>query len=75
MIRILYFRRKCIGCNYCVEVAPDRWRMSLIDGKCSLIGSSVKKGIYRVEVHDDEEEQVSQVSQNCPVKVIWSTNR
>jgi len=39
MITIIQQRAKCIGCNYCVELAPQRWRMSKKDGK-GLVGSS-----------------------------------
>ena len=24
MIQIVYHRKKCIGCNYCIELAPER---------------------------------------------------
>ena len=47
MIRIIHQREKCIGCNYCVELAFDRWRMSKKDGKCTLIGGKNKKGNER----------------------------
>jgi len=33
MIQIVYQRKKCIGCNYCIELAPDRWMMNKKDGK------------------------------------------
>ncbi|NCP84254.1 MAG: hypothetical protein GW823_05035 [Bacteroidetes bacterium] len=38
MIKILFHRQKCIGCNYCSEVAPQRWQMSKRDGKSVLLG-------------------------------------
>ncbi len=47
MIQILFYRQKCIGCNACVEAAPERWRMSRKDGKCHLIGGTEKKGSSR----------------------------
>jgi len=43
MIRITQQREKCIGCNYCVELAYDRWRMSKRDGKCTLIDGKIIK--------------------------------
>ena len=70
MVRITYFRNKCIGCNGCVEAAPDRWRVSRKDGRCSLIGGKQKRGIYTVTVHDDEYEANVMAAANCPVKII-----
>ena len=54
MIRITHQREKCIGCNYCVEIAYDRWRMSKKDGKCTLIEGKNKKGFFTAVVGDDE---------------------
>ena len=46
MIQIVYQRSKCIGCNYCIELAPDRWAMNKKDGKSVLLESRYKKGFY-----------------------------
>jgi ferredoxin len=70
MIRIIHQRDKCIGCNYCVEIAFHRWRMSKKDGKCTLIGSKNKKGFYSVVVGDDEYEVNKKAMEACPVKII-----
>ena len=70
MIRILHYREKCIGCNACVEVAPERWRISRNDGKSTLIGSTTKKGIQMVVIHKDELEVNTTAANNCPVKII-----
>ncbi len=66
----MYLRRKCIGCNGCVEAAPDRWRVSKKDGRCNLIGGKEKRGMYRVMVNMDEYEQNVQAAANCPVNII-----
>lgn len=70
MIRITQQRDKCIGCNYCVEVAFDRWRMSRKDGKCTLIGATEKRGFHSIIVGDDELEQNLEAVKVCPVKII-----
>ena len=70
MVRILYHRIKCIGCNSCVEAAPDRWRVSKKDGRSNLVGGKNKKGIYQVQVSMDEYEQNLKAAENCPVKII-----
>ncbi len=70
MPRIIFHRIKCIGCNACVEAAPERWRVSTKDGRCNLIGSSEKKGIYTAKIHDMEVEQNQVAAKNCPAKII-----
>lgn len=70
MVQIMFQRGKCIGCNACVEAAPDRWRVSQKDGRCNLIGSNEKKGMYRALVNLDEYEQNLQAAANCPVRII-----
>ncbi len=69
-IRILHYRNKCIGCNACVEAAPQRWRMSKKDGKSVLLGAQEKKGIYSVVVHIDEYDSNLEAAHNCPVNII-----
>ncbi len=70
MVRIIFYRHKCIGCNACVEAAPDRWRISKKDGKSNLIGSTEKKGIYQVLVPDDEYDANRTAAHHCPVNII-----
>lgn len=69
-VRIFQYRNKCIGCNACVEAAPQRWRMSKKDGKSVLLGASEKKGIYSVMVHEEEYESNIEAAKNCPVNII-----
>ncbi len=70
MIVITHQRDKCIGCNYCIELAPDRWAMSKKDGKCTLIGGKDRKGFYTVHATDDELEANKEAAKVCPVKII-----
>ena len=70
MIRIIHHREKCIGCNLCVEVAENRWRMSRKDGKSTLVGGVNNKGFYTVTVGDDEWRENKHAADNCPVKII-----
>jgi len=63
-------RDKCIGCNYCVELAYNRWRMSKKDGKATLIGGVNRKGFYTVKVREDELEDNIKAADACPVKII-----
>lgn len=70
MFQIIFHRKKCIGCNACVEAAPERWRISQKDGRCHLIDGKEKKGIYRVLVSIEEYDLNLQAARNCPVKII-----
>ena len=44
MVVITLQRNKCIGCNYCVELAPNLFQMSKKDGKSVLLNTKEKKG-------------------------------
>ena len=70
MVIISHQREKCIGCNYCVEFACNRWRMSKKDGKVTLIGGKEKKGMYTARVGDEELEENIKAAQACPVNII-----
>jgi ferredoxin len=70
MIRIIHQRAKCIGCNYCVEVAPNTWEIDKTDGKATLIGSTQKKGFYILTTTNDEFEANFEAQNICPVKII-----
>ena len=70
MVIITQQREKCIGCNYCVEHAHDRWRMSKKDGKCTLIGAQNKRGFHTVRVADEEYLSNLKAAEVCPVKII-----
>jgi ferredoxin len=70
MIVITLQREKCIGCNYCVEVAGYRWRMSKKDGKAVLLGSTDRRGFHTIRVNDTEFEDNKIAAERCPVKII-----
>jgi len=70
MIRISHQRAKCIGCNYCIEVAPNSWYMDESDGKARLKESVEKKGIFVARFTDDEYEANVEAQNICPVHII-----
>jgi ferredoxin len=47
MFKLIHYRNRCIGCNACVEIAYQRWRMSKKDGKAVLLGAIEKKGFIK----------------------------
>ncbi|UTW60897.1 ferredoxin [bacterium SCSIO 12741] len=70
MVIITHQREKCIGCNYCVELAFQRWRMSKKDGKVTLIGGKNKKGFHTARVGDEELEENKKAAEVCPMNII-----
>ena len=70
MIRITHQRPKCIGCNYCAEVAPYRWIMDETDGKSNLEDGREKRGVVTALVSDDEWDDCVEAADSCPVNII-----
>lgn len=70
MIRITYFRDKCIGCGVCSEIAPFRWRMSKKNGKSTLLQGKKTNNFFQIVVDDDELKDNSLAADNCPVNII-----
>ena len=71
MVVITLQRNKCIGCNYCVELAPSQFQMSKIDGKTVLLHSIEKKGFFTIKSFDESIFDASlEAKKACPVKII-----
>jgi conserved domain protein len=71
MVIVTLQRDKCIGCNYCVEMAPEQFQMSKKDGKSVLLRSIEKKGFFTIKSHDDSIFEACENAQKaCPVKII-----
>lgn len=71
MIVITLQRDKCIGCNYCVEVAPKQFQMSKKDGKTVLLKSVNNKGFHTIKSSDyNILESCEQAEKICPVRII-----
>ncbi|TBW27786.1 ferredoxin [Gramella sp. KN1008] len=71
MVVVTLQRQKCIGCNYCVEMAPAQFQMSKKDGKSVLLRSNEKKGFYTLKSHDNSIfDPCLQAQKACPVKII-----
>lgn len=71
MVVITLHRNKCIGCNYCVELAPSQFQMSKKDGKSVLLHSENKKGFFTLKSNENSIfENCDNASKACPVKII-----
>ncbi|MDP4606635.1 MAG: ferredoxin [Flavobacteriaceae bacterium] len=74
MVVVTLQRAKCIGCNYCVEMAPEQFQMSKKDGKSVLLHATDKKGFHTVKSPDDSIfDSCKQAQLACPVKIITTT--
>ena len=70
MMTVIHQRKKCIGCNYCAEIAPDRWRMNKKDGKSTLIGAVEKKEFWIAKIPSHELQENIEAAKACPVNII-----
>ena len=70
MFKLIHYRNRCIGCNACVEISYQRWRMSKKDGKAVLLGSKDKKGFWAVAILEQDVEVNQKAAQACPVNII-----
>jgi ferredoxin len=71
MIIITLQRDKCIGCNYCVEMAPAQFQMSKKDGKSVLLKSTNTKGFHTLKSPDYTIFETCELAEKaCPVNII-----
>ncbi|SDS45985.1 ferredoxin [Winogradskyella sediminis] len=71
MVIVTLQRHKCIGCNYCVEMAPGQFQMSKKDGKTVLLNTKENKGFFTLKSNDFEIlEACENASKACPVNII-----
>jgi ferredoxin len=71
MVVVTLQRNKCIGCNYCVELAPDQFRMSKKDGKSVLLHSKDKKGFFTLKSNNYLIfDNCKKAAKACPINII-----
>ncbi|RKD13259.1 hypothetical protein BCY91_10625 [Pelobium manganitolerans] len=70
MAKLIQYREKCIGCGICEELQPEYWRMSMKDGKATLLHAANKKNILIRPIHQSDFETSTNVANACPVKII-----
>ena len=71
MVIVTLQRHKCIGCNYCVEMAPNQFQMSKKDGKTVLLHSVEKKGFFTLKSNNHAIlEACENAAKACPVNII-----
>ncbi|KGO81379.1 ferredoxin [Flavobacterium cauense R2A-7] len=71
MVVVTLQRDKCIGCNYCVEMAPGQFQMSKKDGKTVLLKSVDTRGFHTLKSHDYTILEACELAEKaCPVNII-----
>jgi len=71
MVVITLQRNKCIGCNYCVELASSQFQMSKKDGKAVLLHAKEKKGFFTLKSLDENIlDDCEKASKACPANII-----
>ncbi len=69
MVKIIHYRKKCIGCGICFELQPTHWSISKKDGKANLLRATIKKEIHQASIAASL--PISQlVAKACPVNAI-----
>ena len=71
--KLIQFRDDCIGCNSCVENAPENWEIDPEDGKANLKNSIKKNNAFVAEISEPEIEANKRVVEDCPMGIIQLT--
>ena len=70
MAKIIHYRGQCIGCNVCVEYAPEQWEIAQNDGKAALKGAEKKKEVYVLEINAFDLQKNKEAAKACPMRII-----
>jgi ferredoxin len=69
--QVQHNRPQCIGCTACAAIAPDFWKMSVVDGLADLVDSKKREGGWEeLDIDEADYEKYMQCAQSCPVNVI-----
>lgn len=68
--KIVHFRKDCIGCNSCVNIAPQSWMMDEKEGKAMLVGGKKKRDVFVGEAFDCDLEDNERAAEACPMRII-----
>ena len=69
-VKVVHNRKRCIGCNACVTIAPQNWVMDEEEGKSRLIGGTAKGEVFVAEVFECDIEANKEAAAACPVNII-----
>jgi ferredoxin len=70
-VKVRLNRYKCIGCGYCIAIAPELWVISTIDGKITTVSSpETEEDNLTLVLEKEQELLVNQSVKICPTKVF-----
>lgn len=72
--KIQHYRNNCIGCNACVQHAPQTWCMSSKDGKAVLRNAKGKANVFISDLADENVAANQKAAQSCPTRIIKILN-
>ena len=67
--KISHERELCIGCCACEAIDPEHWKMNG-DCKVDLVGAKKKEGADVFELEVEENKEVKESAESCPVECI-----
>lgn len=69
--KITLLRYKCIGCSYCISIAPELFGISDSDGKITdRANKNCDSDILKITFDLKNIDQIAQSARICPVKAI-----
>ena len=69
-IKIQHYRKNCIGCNACVQFAPQTWDISTKDGKAVLKNGQGKNDVFTSEIDPEDLDDNQKAAMSCPTRII-----
>jgi len=70
MYKIIYRRKKCNGCSYCVNYAPEFFLINNTDGKADLYEAVNENDLLVLIVADYDLQKIQQLSKMCAAKAF-----
>ena len=68
-MKLIHYRKTCIGCNSCVEHSPKNWKIA-DDGKADLLNAKEKNGVFILEIDESTREESEAAAKDCPMRII-----
>ncbi len=69
-LKIIHNHKNCIGCNACVLIAPQSWRMNQKTGKSELIGAEKKGNLFITDIFECDKQANQDAAEACPMNII-----
>ncbi len=68
--KLIYNKKNCIGAGECEAISPHLWKMNS-EGKADLLkAKEISKGIFELEITEQEYKKQQDVVASCPIGCI-----